>query len=49
MRLVKFSLAACGLSTLCLGIVIANAILAPMPTKAPQPAGWTTIVFKNSF
>jgi hypothetical protein len=50
MRAVKLSLAACGLSTLCLGIVIANAILAPLPAKAPQQdSGWTTTVFKTSF
>lgn len=49
MRIVKLSIAACGLSTVCLGIVIANAIFAPMPAKAPQPAGWTTTVFKNTF
>jgi hypothetical protein len=50
MRAVKLSLAACGLSTLCLGIVIANAIFAPLPTKAPQQtSGWTTTVFKNTF
>ena len=49
MRLIKLSLAACGLSTVCLGVVLANAVLAPMPAKAPQAQGWTTIVFKNSF
>ena len=49
MRAVKLSLAACGLSTICLGIIVANAIFAPMPAKAPQDPGWTTIVFKTSF
>jgi hypothetical protein len=49
MRVVKFSLAACVLSTLFLGVVVANAILAPMPEKAPQTAGWTTTVFKTTF
>ncbi len=49
MRVAKFSLAACLLSTVFLGIVIANAVLAPMPEKAPEAAGWTTTVFKNTF
>ena len=49
MRAVKFSLAACVLSTLFLGAVVAHAIYAPMPAKAPQTAGWTTTVFKNTF
>ena len=49
MRVIKFSLAAGLLSTVFLGIVVANAILAPMPEKAPEAAGWTTTVFKNTF
>ena len=49
MRTVKFMLTACGLSTLFLGVVIANAILAPLPEKAPQSAEWTTTVYKNTF
>jgi hypothetical protein len=49
MRVVKFSLAACVLSTLFLGAVVANAIFAPMPEKAPQTVGWTTTVFKTTF
>ena len=49
MSAVKLSLAACGLSTICLGIILANAIFAPIPAKAPQDAGWTTTVFKTSF
>ena len=36
MRAVKFSLTACALTTLLLGVVIANAA-----------DGWTTTVFKN--
>ena len=35
MRVVKFSLAAGVLSTLFLGVVVANAVLAPMPEKSP--------------
>ena len=49
MRVVKFSLTACVLSTLFLGAVVANAIFAPMPEKAPQTVGWTTTVFKTTF
>jgi hypothetical protein len=51
MRAVKISLAACGVSTACLAILIANAIFAPMPAKAPQaqPSGWTTVVYKTAF
>ncbi len=49
MRTVKFMLTACGLSTLFLVAVIANAILAPIPSHAPQTAGWTTTVSKTTF
>ena len=49
MRVVKFSLAACLLSTVFLGIVVVNAVLAPTAEKAPEAAGWTTTVFKNTF
>jgi hypothetical protein len=49
MRTVKFMLTACGLSTLFLGVVIANAILTPIPEKASETAGWTTTVLKNTF
>ena len=49
MRALQLSLAACKLSTICLGIVLANAIFAPMPAKAPQEQGWTTTVFKTAF
>jgi len=41
----KLSLA-CGLSTLFLGIVIANAVALP-PKKPPQSTAWVTTVFKN--
>jgi hypothetical protein len=49
MRVVKFSLAAGVLSTLFLGVVVANAVLAPMPEKAPEAAAWTTTVFKTTY
>ena len=49
MRVVKFSLSAGVLSTVFLGIVVANAVLAPMPQKAPESAAWTTTVFKNTY
>jgi hypothetical protein len=43
--MLKFSIA-CALSTLFLGLVIANAIA--LSPKAPdQPTGWVTTVFKN--
>ena len=49
MRAVKFSLTACALTTMLLGIVVANAITAP--TRAPKSPvhieRWTTTVFKN--
>jgi hypothetical protein len=44
MRLVKFSIAAVCLSTLVLGVVVANAVLAPMPAKI---GAWTTTVTVN--
>jgi hypothetical protein len=49
MRVVKFSLAAGVLSTLFLGVVVANAVLAPMPEKAAEAAAWTTTVFKTTY
>jgi hypothetical protein len=49
MRVIKFSLAAGVLSTVLLGVVVANAVLAPIPAKTPESAGWTTTVFKNTF
>ena len=49
MRVVKFSLAAAVLSTLFLGVVVANAVLAPMPEKAQEAAAWTTTVFKTTY
>ena len=49
MRVIKFSLAAGVLSTLFLVVVVANAVLAPMPEKAPQSAAWTTTVYKNTY
>ena len=49
MRTIKYMLTACGLSALFLSAVIANAVLAPIPEKAPQTAGWTTTVLKTTF
>jgi hypothetical protein len=49
MRTAKFMLTACGLSTLFLGIVIANAVLSPMPVSEAHPGGWTTTVSKTTF
>ena len=46
MRAVKFSLAACVLTTVLLGVVVANAISAPAPKTPVQVDGWTTTVFK---
>jgi len=43
--MLKLSLA-CALSTLFLGLVIANAIALP-PKTPDQPSGWVTTVFKN--
>jgi hypothetical protein len=37
---------ACVLSTLLLGIVIANAVALP-PKKSDRPTGWVTTVFKH--
>jgi hypothetical protein len=42
-------LAACGLSTLFLGVIVANAVLGPMPEKASQPGEWTTTVHKTTY
>jgi hypothetical protein len=44
MRLIKFSIAAVSLSTLFLGVVLANAVLAPIPA---QIGAWTTTVTVN--
>lgn len=44
MRLIRFSIAAVCLSTLVLGVVVANAVLAPMPAKI---GAWTTTVTVN--
>jgi hypothetical protein len=41
MRLTKFSIAAACLSSFLLGLVYANAVLAPMPAKI---GAWTTTV-----
>jgi len=38
---------ACVLSTLLLGIVVANAVEDSRPKKQPEPAHWTTLIFKN--
>ena len=50
MRAVIVSLAICAVSTVVVGIVIADAVSAPMPqqqSRAAQSSGWTTTVFKN--
>jgi hypothetical protein len=44
MRFIKYSIAAACLSTLLLGVVVANASLAPMPAKI---GAWTTTVTVN--
>ena len=44
MRFIRFSTAAVCLSTLVLGVVVANAVLAPMPAKI---GAWTTTVAVN--
>lgn len=50
MRMVKYMVTACGLSALFLSAVIAHAVLAPLPEKAPQQGqAWTTTVYKNTF
>ena len=49
MRMVKYMLTACGLSTLFLSAVIAHAVLAPIHEDAPQTARWTTTVYKTAF
>jgi hypothetical protein len=46
MRLFRYSLAALGLSTLLLGVVVAHAVLAPLPEKAPEAGTWSTVVIK---
>ena len=46
MRAVKFSLTACVMATMFLGVVVAHAITAQPPNK-PVVDGWTTTVFKN--
>jgi len=50
MRAVIVSLAICALSTVIVGIVIADAVSMPMPQPAraaQESGGWTTVVFKN--
>jgi hypothetical protein len=50
MRVVIVSLAICALSTVIVGIVIADAVSLPMHQPAPvaqESGGWTTVVFKN--
>jgi len=50
MRVIKFSLAAGLLSTLLLVVVVAHAVLAPMPEKTPESAAaWSTTVYKNTY
>jgi flagellar motor component MotA len=44
MRFIKFSIAAACISTLFLGVIVANAVLAPMPAKI---GAWTTTVTVN--
>jgi hypothetical protein len=47
MRAVMVSLAVCVVSTVLVGIVVADAVYAPMPAQTAPASGWTTIVFKN--
>jgi hypothetical protein len=47
MRAVVVSLAVCVVSTVLVGLVIADAVYAPVPAQAAQESGWTTTVFKN--
>ena len=48
MRTVIVSLAVCAVSTVLVGIIVADAVYAPMPIPAePAATGWTTTVFKN--
>lgn len=47
MRAVGLSLTVCVVSTVLVGLVIADAVYAPMPPQAPQESGWSTTVFKN--
>jgi hypothetical protein len=47
MRAVKFSLTACVMATMFLGVVVAHAITAQAPKKPVHVDGWTTTVFKN--
>jgi hypothetical protein len=51
MRLVVYMLTACGLSTVFLAVVVANAILPSVPAKAPDTVGvvWTTTIAKTTF
>ena len=50
MRMVKYMVTACGLSALFLSAVIAHAVLAPLPDKAPrQDQAWTTTIYKTTF
>jgi len=48
MNFVRISLAAVGLCSVLLTVVVANAVFAPMPHQEKQGIGaWTTIVSKN--
>ena len=47
MHLVRYSVAAVGISTLFLGIVVAYAIVGPMPQRAADANAWTTVVTKD--
>lgn len=47
MPLVRYSVAAVGLSTLFLGLVVAYAVVGPMPERAADIGAWTTVVTKN--
>jgi hypothetical protein len=46
MLAIRLSLA-CALSTVLLGIVVANAINDAKPAMTAEPERWVTIVFKN--
>ena len=52
MQLIKLSLYACGLSTVLLSAIVANAVFAPTHITQPQriavqSAPWTTVVTKD--
>ena len=46
MHLVRYSVAAVGISTLFLGLVVAYAVVGPMPERAADVDAWNTVVTK---